>query len=234
MSKPVQLHPSRSSARAALANAIADRDRIAALHADRNRRAETYPNALWERKDDLAARLKAASSPARGQFAAYERAAAILAGVEPDDTDPADALRADLAEVEAELAADRKRRDTLREDVHALANSLMSATGRVRDAAAAVMVAEGGRAALIVEHDQLAARAAILARAIDGAASPWTLGQPKPHHDLHAARNAALAAAPCPWASAAERLTTDPDAPMPTIEAALAAVGTGSSARDAA
>lgn len=234
MSKPVQLHPARSPARAKLATAIAERDRIKGIHDDRKARADDFPVELFDRQDDLEARIRSATSPVRGQFAAYERAEMILAGEEPDNTDPTEALRAELSEVLAEIEKGRKLRSELAEDVHALANALMSAEGRVREAAAVVMTAEGGRAALIAEHTRLAAQVAILARAIDGAASPWISGNPKPHHDLNAVTRETLKVAPCPWAAAAERLHTDPDAPMPTIAAALAAVVAGSPARNAA
>jgi len=234
MSKPVQLHLARSPARARLAEAIAERDRIKGIHDDRKARSEVIPEELFDRQDDLEARIRSATSPARGQFAAYERAAAIMAGEEPDDTDPTEALRAELAEVEAEIDKGRKLRSALSEDAHALANTLMSADGRVREAADAVMSAEGGRAALIAEHARLSAQVAILARAIDGAASPWITGNPKPSHDLNAVSRETLKAAPCLWAQAAERLKSDPDAPLPTIEAALAALVAGPSAKNAA
>lgn len=238
MPKPVSLHPARSPARIALADAIAERARVAdALRLREGKlTANHVPEAAWERRDEIERDLRRSTGMTGNNVDAFrrmERTAALMRGEDPiDPVDPAVALRAELKEIDDRIAASREAGNRISADIEALREALTTAENRVRSAAAAVMAAEGGRAALIAEHDRLAAQAAILLRAIEGAASPWIGGGPKPHHDVHAASRAALATL-CPWAAAAERLTTDPDAPMPTIEAALAAVGAGPSARAA-
>ena len=199
------------------------------------------PYSTWERRDEIEHELGRASGNAGKNtevFRRMERTAALLRGEDPaalaDPVDPAVALRAELVEIDERVAKSQEARRQISADLDALRDALRGAEVAVWDAANAVMAAEAGRTALIAEHDRLVARAAILARAIDGAASPRVGSAPKPTHDLVAPVRAALAAAPCPWAEAAERLRTDPDAPIPTIEAVLAAVGAGPSARNAA
>lgn len=239
MSKPVQLHPARSPARIALAAAIAERARVADVLRLREGKlaANHVPETVWERRDEIERDLRRSTGMTGENVDAFrrmERTAALMRGEDPvDPVDPAIALRAELKEIDERIAASREAGERISADVEALREALTSAESHVRATAAAVMAAEGGRAALIAEHDRLAAQAAILLRAIEGAASPWIGGGPKPHHDAHAASRAALAT-PCSWAAAAERLRTDPDAPLPTIDAALAAVGSGQSARNAA
>lgn len=243
MSKPVQLHPTRSPARADLAKAIAKRDHVAEIlraHEEKYEATET-PYATWERRDEIERELGKASGVTGKNVEAFrrmERTAALLRGEDPaelvDPVDPAVALRAELAEIDERLAKDQETRRRISADVDDLRKALDTADRTVRSAATGVMAAESARDALIAAHAEHAAKAAILARAIEGAASPLAGGGPAPSIDFVAPVRAALAVAPCPWAEAAELLKTDPDAPLPTVEAALASVGTRASARNAA
>ncbi len=244
MSKPVQLHPTRSPARTALAKAVAERDHVAEVLRGFEEKYEAVetPYATWERRDEIERELGKASGVTGKNvetFRRMERTAALLRGEDPadiaDPVDPSVALRAELAEIDERLAKAQETRRRISADVDDLRKALDSADSAVRSSAAAVMAAEGGRDALIAAQAEHAAKAAILARAIEGAASPRVGGGPAPSCDFVAPVRAALAAAPCPWAAAAELLKTDPDASIPTVEAALASVGgPRSSARNAA
>lgn len=247
MSK-LSLVAARSPARAALAERIAEREQIA--KALRDLQDAPFPPRRFgdqDREEQIERILARPPSPS-GAFAPAqsfaeearkrERVEALLRGetpVEaPADVDPRVALREELENIQAESRERRALRERRDVDLAALREHLSYADAVVRGAAAEVMADEGGRDALIAEYERLAGPAAILMRAIE-AASPWTPGAPRPSFDPAAARNVALAAAPCPWAAAAERLRTDPDAPIPTVEAALAAVGgPAASAKNAA
>jgi hypothetical protein len=241
MSKPVQLHPSRSPARKALAEAITERARIAKVRRDLE--AAPFPPRKHgdedreEKIEKILARGGSLASSFRPEDRERARVEALLRGEtppeDPADVDPRTALREELELIRSESRERRRLVERRRADVSAVSERLDHADAVVRSAASAVMLEEGGRDALIAEYERVAGPAAILLRAIE-AASPWVSGSPKPSFDASAARNNALAAAPCPWAIAAERLITDPDAPLPSIEAALAVVGSGSSARNAA
>lgn len=246
MSK-LALVAARSPARAALAERIAERDRIA--KALRDLQDAPFPPRRFggEDREEEIERILARPAPGQGAFAPAhsfaaearerERVEALLRGETPAeapaDVDPKIALREELENIRAEARERRAFGERRRADVDAVKERLSYADAVVRGAAAEVMAEEGGRDALIAEYERLAGPAAILQRAIE-AASPWTPGAPRPSFDPAAARNAALAVAPCPWAEAAELLKTDPDAPLPTVEAALASVGTRASARNAA
>ncbi|MCJ2053697.1 hypothetical protein [Methylobacterium sp. J-070] len=238
----LSLVAARSPARARLADLIAARNRVSEVLEARRRDSIGFPYAFEEREEKLEAEIRRASTSAspsmsedhyRREETAARRAAALIRGDDLPEEEPTGdkrlaALRVELEELRAEMRRSRMLMEKKREDVAALERELGSADGRIVMAAKEVVTAESDRAAIVAEYEHHAARAAILGRALDVVRA----GNAPP--DLHAARNAALAAGPCPWAQAAERLRTDPDAPMPTIEAALAAVGgPGPSARDA-
>lgn len=243
----LSLVATRSPARAALAERIAEREQIAKRL--RDLQDAPFPPRRFgdqDREEQIERILARPPSPSGAfapahSFAAEarerERVEALLRGETPAevpvDVDPRVALREELQNIQAEARERRALRERRDVDLAALREHLSYADAVVRGAAAEVMAEEGGRDALIAEYEKLAGPAAILQRAIE-AASPWTPGAPRPSFDPAAARNAALAVAPCPWAEAAELLKTDPDAPLPTVEAALASVGTRASARNAA
>jgi predicted nucleic acid-binding Zn-ribbon protein len=186
-------------------------------------------------------------APRRSSFEAEDRIQALIDGAPApdDDLDAAEKEIAALREEAAEIAAREERIDRHNAQVDAdlseLRERLGSAERAVKDAAAVVMAAEGGRDALIAAHARAVAIETALRKAIEGAASPWVPPAPQPQHSFSTVTYYANRdALPCLWGTAAERLRTDPDAPLPTIADALARlpaiddVGAGPSAKNAA
>ena len=233
MSK-LALVTARSPARAALAERIAERDHVAGVLETRKRDSVESPYNFDEREGKLEAAIREASTSAsmntdhyRRERATAARTAALLRGEQPPEEEPTAeervaALKAELETLQAQWRRSRALAEKRTADVTVLERELRDANDRIATAAREVVSSEGGFAAVLAEHDYHAARAAFLARALDP--SQLTLSDTRTAPDLSAAKRTALAA-PCPWAVAAELLRTDPDAPLPTVEAALASVG---------
>lgn len=187
-------------------------------------------------------------APRRAPPEAEDRIRALIdGGPVPDDLDAVEKEIAALREEAAEIAAREGRIERHNAQVDAdlveLRGRLDSAERDVKRAADVVMSAEGGRDALIEAHARAVAIETVLRKAIEGAASPWMPGSPRPDHSFSmVVYRANRDAPPCLWGTAAERLRTDPDARIPTVADALVtlpdvappAVGAGASARDAA
>lgn len=207
----------RSPERDRLAGTIAERARVADLvrarevkHQEEADRGLDIRSEIYRLEDDL--------KRPRLQHE-HDREAALLRGEEPAVPTVA-SIKAEIAGLQAQAADSREVVGRLAQDCALLRNRLHMAEMGVQDAILDVVAAEVDRATLITLHARLTRQGLLLARAIEGATRVQRIGDPPPADIGNAICLSTLPA--CPWAAAVARLNTDPDVPLPSIEAALA------------
>lgn len=207
MAKPALtlIPPARSPERQRLADAILERDRRAALVEAKRAEVKVLEErrwSIWSRRDTLEGDLRRAE----GGMSEVARREALLRG-EVGDQGMAEAVRAELADVNAELVQSRKAEATLLDDIQLLDTPCMMARMEVTEAIEAVVQADPARAALLDELQRLQPRVTMLRRAANA-----TFGLSDPGNGYSPGSTNAL---PCPWQAARDRLASDPDARLP-------------------
>lgn len=209
--------PARTPERQRLADAILERDRRAALvqakSAEKGALMEKYAP-LWSRRYTLEDDLKVRR---HGTTSETGRLHALLSGEAPAGADPVSAMQAELQKVNAEVGRLREQEAAIETDLLLLEGAHRMAVEAVKDAVAAVIVAEPATAVVIAEHDRLTQRLRMLDRAIGQALDVWLPGGGKAMAGHHVVKGQAPLP-PCPWHAARDRLASDPDALLPMPE----------------
>lgn len=208
------MKPARTPERQRLADAIIERDRRhALLQAKRAEHAaeEERRWPLYQRRDELETQLRRTG----GLSGEADRREALLRGDAPPERGISDVLRAEITEIDAELARSQKAEAELLNDIQLLDTPCLMARLEVEEAIRAVMQADPVRAALLDELLRLQPRVAMLRRAANAA---FGLSDPGAGY-----APSSINATPCPWQAARDRLVADPDAPLPTLDDVFAA-----------
>lgn len=211
MAKPALtlIPPARSPARQRLADAILERDRRAALVEAKRAEVKVLEErrwSIWSRRDTLEGDLRRAE----GGMSEVARREALLRGEVVGDQGMAETVRAELADVNAELVQSRKAEAALLDDIQLLDTPCMMARMDVDEAIAVVLHADPARAALLDELQRLQPRVTMLRRAANA-----TFGLSDPGNGYSPGSTNAL---PCSWQAARDRLASDPDARLPMPE----------------
>ena len=208
--------PARTPERQKLADAILERDRRAALVQVKGAEKAAHMNLyqpLWSRRfaleDDLKHRRAPPSDTARLD--------ALLSGETPPEAAPLEAMQAELEKVNAEVGRLREQERVIDSDLRLLESAHSMAADTVREAAGAVIVAEPATAAAVAEYAKLKTQLRMLDRAIDGALTVRFPSGGNSMVDHHVVRGLPTLP-PCPWQSARDRLSSDPDARLPMPE----------------
>lgn len=203
------IQPARSPERQRLADAILERDRRAVLVEAKRAEVKVLEErrwSIWNRRDTLEGDLRRAEA-GMGEVARRE---ALLRGEVVGDQGMAETLRAELAEVNAELVQSQKTEAALLADIQLLDMPCMMARMEVTEAIEAVLQADPVRAALLDELQRLQPRVTMLRRAANA-----TFGMFDPGNGY---LPGSVTPAPCPWQAAKDQLASDPDAQLPMPE----------------
>lgn len=204
--------PTRTPERQALAQAIVNREHVADLvkaKRDFARGFEDRRDPLYTQKAELEARLR--SAPSSGDH----RLQALLRGEDPEAGVDQDAIKAQIADVEAQLQGFRELQRQAEADADLLQADLDVRERDVRDCVRRVVRADPAQAAVTAELLALNARRALLSRAADQALNEYPPGDPERGNANLGMRVVSWPSSPCPWAEAKARLLTDPDAVLP-------------------
>ncbi len=158
----------RTPERQALADAILERDRRAALvqaksaeKADLTRQYEPIRSRQFALEDDLKfARQRTTSD--------IERLHALLSGESLPEVTSVEAMRAELETVTAEVERLRQQQVVIDSDLRLLENAHSMAVGWVQDAAATVVAVEPATAAVVAEYAKVKTQLRMLDRPSTG------------------------------------------------------------------
>jgi chromosome segregation ATPase len=201
------IQPARTPERQRLADAIVERDRRAALVEAKRaeiKEVEERRWSIWSRRDELEGTVRRLEAGHNNEAA---RRDALLRGECLDSQEDVEAVRTQLAEVNAELVQSQKAEAELLNDIQLLETPCLMARLEVEEAIRGVMDADPVRAALIDELLRLQPRVTMLRRAANAA---FGLSDPGAGYSPSSTN-----AAPCPWEAAKARLASDPDARLP-------------------
>lgn len=206
--------PSRTPERQRLADAIAERDRRLGLLAAKRAEMEAaehrkYP--LWTRRTELETALQ----DALGFGGENERVNALLRGETLRRNDEASHIRAELAQIEDALQAIRNEVTALEGDVKLLESTVHYAKLEVSAARDAVIRTDPVVPLVVAEFKAAKARAAALARAIEGTLNVLDPVTGPSLRFVMSEPMVRVVPPPCPWHEAKERLLSDPDAVLP-------------------
>lgn len=198
--------PTRTPERQRLADAIAERDRRAALVAAKRAEIEANSTArypLYTRQEELEGEIRNLG----GYRSETARRDALLRGESFAGSDRLAGARAELAAVNDEITASKKVAAELEIDLQLLSAPVEMSRMDVNEAIRAVLDADPTRAAVIAELLQLQPRVTMLRRAANatfGLSDPGAGYSPTSVHAM-----------PCAWEAARDRLASDPDARLP-------------------
>ena len=215
------IRPARTPERQRLADAILERDRRAALveakRAEKDGLMEQY-RPLWSRRYALEDDLKLAHHRRVNET---ERLQALLNGEAPAEVNPVEAMQFELAKVNTEVDRLREQEAILDSDLQLLEGALSMSVGTVSDAVGTVILADPVPAAAAAEYHRLKVQLAMVERAIQG---PLNVYDPSAGYSMagHSVVRGGSSLPDCPWQGARDRLSRDPDAPLPTLQEVFA------------
>lgn len=204
--------PTRTPERQALAQAIANREYVAGLVEAKRASAANFQDRcspIYTQQAELERQLT--SAPTTEQH----RLDALLRGEDPQAGVDRDAIKAQIADLKAQVDGFWELQRQAEADALLLESDLQMREMEVRECVRKVVRADPAQAAVTVELLQLNARRALLSRAADQALNEYAPGDPERHNSSLGIRLVPAPHTPCPWAEAKARLLTDPDAVLP-------------------